>query len=51
MGSLPRPDYVLSGEDGRHDLEVAIALRESPRRGGVRVDLPITDRSQKIIVY
>ena len=40
-----------SGEEGRHDLEVAVALRESHRRGGVRVDLPITDRSQKIISY
>jgi predicted dehydrogenase len=42
---------LSSGEDGRHDLEVAIALRESHRRGGVRVDLPITDRSQRIISY
>jgi predicted dehydrogenase len=42
---------LSSGEEGRHDLEVAIALRESHRRGGVRVDLPITDRSQKIISY
>ena len=34
-----------SGEDGRAALETAIALRESHRRGGVRVALPIEDRS------
>ena len=38
-----------SGDDGLHDLEVAIALRESHRQGGRRVDLPIADRSQRII--
>lgn len=37
-----------SGEDGRAALEVAIALRESHRRGGVRVDLPLEDRGLKI---
>ena len=37
-----------SGEDGRAALETAIALRESHRRGGVRVALPIEDRSLKI---
>ena len=37
-----------SGADGRAALEVAIALRESHRRGGVRIDLPIEDRSFKI---
>ena len=37
-----------SGADGRAALEVAIALRESHRRGGVRIDLPIEDRSLKI---
>jgi hypothetical protein len=30
--------------DGRDALEIAIAMRESHRRGGVRVDLPIEDR-------
>jgi predicted dehydrogenase len=34
-----------SGETGRHLLEVAIAVRESHRRGNVRVDLPLPDRS------
>ncbi len=37
-----------SGEDGRAALETAIALRESHRRGGVRVALPIEDRSLRI---
>ena len=37
-----------SGEDGRASLETAIALRESHRRGGVRVSLPIEDRSLAI---
>ena len=39
-GQPPR----CSGRDGRDALEVAIAMRESHRRGGVRVDLPIEDR-------
>ena len=34
-----------SGEDGLAALETAIALRESHRRGGVKVDLPLKDRS------
>ena len=34
-----------SGEDGREALEVAIALRESHRRGCVKVELPVEDRS------
>ena len=38
-----------SGDDGLHDLEVAVALRESHRQGGRRVALPIADRSQRII--
>ena len=37
-----------SGEDGRHALEIALALRESHRRGGTRVDLPLADRSLNI---
>jgi predicted dehydrogenase len=36
---------VCSGEDGRAALEIAIALRESHRLGGCRVDLPVSDRS------
>ncbi len=38
-----------SGEDGRAALEIAIALRESHRRGGVKVELPIEDRSLRIL--
>ena len=37
-----------SGEDGRAALEAAMALRESHRRGGVKVDLPLADRSLRI---
>ncbi len=33
-----------SGEDGLAALEVAVALRESHRRGGVKVKLPVEDR-------
>ena len=35
--------------DGRQALEVAIALRESHRSGGVRVNLPLADRSLQIL--
>ena len=38
-----------SGEDGRKALEIAVALRESHRRGGLRVNLPLPDRSLRII--
>ena len=34
-----------SGEDGRAALEVAVGLRESHRRSGVKVNLPLADRS------
>ena len=37
-----------SGADGRHALEIAMALRESHRRGGTRVALPLADRSLHI---
>ena len=37
-----------SGQMGRHLLEVAIAIRESHRRGNVRIDLPLADRSLRI---
>ena len=40
-GAKPR----CSDADGLAALEVAIALRESHRRGGVRVDLPLEDRT------
>ena len=38
-----------SGEDGLAALEAAIAIRESHRRGGVRVTLPLGDRSLRIV--
>lgn len=44
-GTPPR----CSAEDGRKALEIAIALRESHRLGGRRVDLPIADRSLRIL--
>ena len=44
-GRSPR----CSGEDGRIALEIALALRESHRRGGARVNLPLPDRSLKIL--
>ena len=37
------------GEDAREALEIAIATRESHRRGNLRVDLPLEDRSLQII--
>ena len=44
-GQSPR----CSGEDGREALEVALALRESHRRGGVKVSLPLEDRGLKVL--
>lgn len=44
-GEPPR----CSDVDGRKALEIAIALRESHRQGGRRVDLPLSDRSQRIL--
>ena len=44
-GSDPR----CSAEDGRKALEIAVALRESHRRGGRRIDLPVADRSLRIL--
>lgn len=43
-GQAPR----CSGEDGLSALEIALALRESHRRGGVKVNLPLSDRSLQI---
>ncbi|MFQ6096085.1 MAG: Gfo/Idh/MocA family protein [Armatimonadota bacterium] len=40
-GGEPR----CTGADGRHALEVALAIRESERLGNARVDLPLADRS------
>ena len=33
-----------NGDAGRHALEIAVAIRESHRRGGQRVDLPLANR-------
>jgi hypothetical protein len=38
-----------SGEDDRHALEVAIALRESHRCGVILVNLPLQDRKLRIL--
>ena len=38
-------ETICPGEFGREALEIGIALRESHRRGGVRVDLRLADRS------
>ena len=44
-GAKPR----CSGEDGVAALEAAIAMRESHRLSGARVDLPVEDRSRGIV--
>ncbi len=41
-------DPKCTGEDGRAALEAAIAMRESHRRGGRRVALPLADRTLAI---
>ena len=41
-------EKICPGEFGREALEIAIALRESHRRGGVKVELPLKDRSLRI---
>lgn len=46
-GKEPR----TSGDDLRKALEIAIALRESHRRGHAAVKLPIEDRSLKIVPH
>ncbi len=42
-------ESLCPGEFGREALEIAIALRESHRRGGEKVQLPLEDRSLTII--
>ena len=44
-GTQPR----CSAEDGRKALEIAIALRQSHRHGGRRLNLPLADRSLRIL--
>ena len=41
-------EKICPGEFGREGLEIAIALRESHRRGNVRVDVPLEDRGLRI---
>ena len=43
------PLDITSGDDLRHSLEIAVALRESARRGGAPFKLPVEDRS--IMMY
>ena len=38
-----------NGEDGYAALEIAIAMRESYRRGSARVDLPFSDKEARLI--
>ena len=47
IGGGPAPQ--CSGEDARDALEVAIAMRESHRRDGQRVSLPLADRDLWLI--
>ena len=44
-GAPPR----CSDKDGRQALEIAIAMRESHRQGGCRIDLPLPDRSLRLL--
>ncbi|MBI1926676.1 Gfo/Idh/MocA family oxidoreductase [Candidatus Poribacteria bacterium] len=41
-------ERICPGEFSREALELAIAMRESHRRGNVRVDLPLEDRSRRM---
>ncbi len=41
-------ERICPGEFGREALEIAIAMRESHRRGNTRVDLPLKDRSLRM---
>jgi predicted dehydrogenase len=41
-------EEICPGEFGREALEIGIAIRESHRRGNVRVDLPLEDRSLRM---
>lgn len=40
---------ACTADDGRKALEIAIAMRESHRQGFRRVDLPLADRSQRML--
>ena len=39
---------ICPGEFGREALEIGIAIRESHRRGNIRIDLPLEDRSLRM---
>ena len=41
-------ETTCPGEFGREALEIAIAIRESHRRGNVRINLPLADRSLRM---
>ncbi len=41
-------ERICPGEFGREALEIAIALRDSHRRGNIRVDLPMEDRHSRM---
>ena len=41
-------EEICPGEFGREALEIGIAIRESHRRGNVRVDLPLEDRNLRM---
>ena len=41
-------EQICPSEFGREALELAIAMRESHRRGNVRVDLPLEDRNLRM---
>jgi len=40
---------LCPGEYGREALEIAIGMRESHRRGGERVELPLSDRNLRML--
>ncbi len=40
---------LCPGEYGREALEIAIGLRESHRRGGEKIELPLADRRLKML--
>jgi len=44
-----KPLEITTGDDLRHALEIAVAIRESARRGSAPVKLPIEDRN--IMMY
>ena len=39
---------LCPGEYGREALEIAIGMRESHRRGGEKIELPLADRNLRI---